>query len=146
MRIDLLSNIPVPDPYDLYFTPDGRHAIVVEEGKNTLSVRDFAYVPMLRERVDEVQPSPAIRVRFASVDRTGRGGTVVDLDGQAADLIAKDDLDRRGTVKHRVRDEFADDGHQRVAHAIEAKCTESFRGTAREERGIDVVWQRNSCC
>ena len=33
-------NIPVPDPYNLYFTPDGRHAIVVQETLDTLSFRD----------------------------------------------------------------------------------------------------------
>jgi YVTN family beta-propeller protein len=33
-------NIPVDDPYNLYFTPDGRYAIVVEEARQTLAFRD----------------------------------------------------------------------------------------------------------
>jgi YVTN family beta-propeller protein len=33
-------NIAVPDPYNLYFTPDGSRAIVVEETLRTLSFRD----------------------------------------------------------------------------------------------------------
>jgi YVTN family beta-propeller protein len=33
-------NIAVPDPYNLYFTPDGRHAIVVQESLDRLSFRD----------------------------------------------------------------------------------------------------------
>jgi DNA-binding beta-propeller fold protein YncE len=33
-------NIPVTDPYNMYFTPDGRHAIVVEEADQTLAFRD----------------------------------------------------------------------------------------------------------
>ena len=33
-------NIPVTDPYNMYFTPDGRHAIVVEESMGTLAFRD----------------------------------------------------------------------------------------------------------
>ena len=33
-------NIPVADPYNMYFTPDGRHAIVVEEAQQTLAFRD----------------------------------------------------------------------------------------------------------
>jgi YVTN family beta-propeller protein len=33
-------NIAVADPYNLYFTPDGQHAIVVEEGLGTLAFRD----------------------------------------------------------------------------------------------------------
>ncbi|HVW33909.1 MAG TPA: YncE family protein [Acidimicrobiia bacterium] len=32
--------IPVDDPYNLYFTPDGAHAIVVAEGLRRLDVRD----------------------------------------------------------------------------------------------------------
>jgi YVTN family beta-propeller protein len=33
-------NLPVTDPYNMYFTPDGRHAIVVEEALGTLAFRD----------------------------------------------------------------------------------------------------------
>jgi DNA-binding beta-propeller fold protein YncE len=33
-------NLPVTDPYNMYFTPDGRHAIVVEEAQQTLAFRD----------------------------------------------------------------------------------------------------------
>ena len=33
-------NIPVADPYNMYFSPDGRHAIVVEEARQTLAFRD----------------------------------------------------------------------------------------------------------
>jgi DNA-binding beta-propeller fold protein YncE len=33
-------NIPVDDPYNMYFTPDGRHAIVVEEAHETLTFRN----------------------------------------------------------------------------------------------------------
>ena len=33
-------NIPVADPYNMYFTPDGAHAIVVEEARQTLAFRD----------------------------------------------------------------------------------------------------------
>src|SRR5450755_656269 len=34
------GNIPVADRYNMYFTPDGRHAIVVEEGQGVLAFRD----------------------------------------------------------------------------------------------------------
>lgn len=33
-------NIPVQDPYNMYFTPDGRYAIVVEEANKVLAFRD----------------------------------------------------------------------------------------------------------
>ncbi len=32
--------VPVPDPYNLYFTADGRHAIVVAEALRALDFRD----------------------------------------------------------------------------------------------------------
>jgi DNA-binding beta-propeller fold protein YncE len=44
-------NIPVDDPYNLYFTPDGRFAIVMEERNNLIAVRDaksFAEVKKIR--------------------------------------------------------------------------------------------------
>jgi YVTN family beta-propeller protein len=34
------ANIPVADPYNMYFTPDGRRALVVEEGRGVLAFRD----------------------------------------------------------------------------------------------------------
>jgi YVTN family beta-propeller protein len=46
-------NIPVADPYNMYFTPDGRHAIVVEEDRETLAFRDphtFALQKALKVR------------------------------------------------------------------------------------------------
>lgn len=33
-------NIPLGDPYNMYFTPDGRYAIVVEEARQILAFRD----------------------------------------------------------------------------------------------------------
>lgn len=33
-------NIPVADPYNMYFTPDGRYAIVVEEARQILAFRN----------------------------------------------------------------------------------------------------------
>ena len=44
-------NIAVDDPYNLYFTPDGKYAIVMEERNNTIAVRDaktFAVVKKVR--------------------------------------------------------------------------------------------------
>ena len=44
-------NIPVDDPYNLYFTPDGKYALVMEERNNIIAVRDaktFAEVKKVR--------------------------------------------------------------------------------------------------
>lgn len=35
-----LPNIPIADPYNLYFTPDGKYAVVMEERNNTIAIRD----------------------------------------------------------------------------------------------------------
>ena len=35
-----VRTVSVPDPYNLYFTPDGRHAIDVAEGMDTLYFYD----------------------------------------------------------------------------------------------------------
>lgn len=42
-------NIPVADPYNMYFTPDGRHAIVVEEARQVLAFRDAHTLALQRE-------------------------------------------------------------------------------------------------
>lgn len=34
------ANVPVDDPYNLYFTPDGKYAIVVDESRKRLDLRD----------------------------------------------------------------------------------------------------------
>ena len=43
-------NIPVDDPYNMYFTPDGRYAIVVAEARQNLDFRD-PHTFALRHRI-----------------------------------------------------------------------------------------------
>jgi YVTN family beta-propeller protein len=42
-------NIPVADPYNMYFTPDGRYAIVVEEARQILAFRDPDTFALIKE-------------------------------------------------------------------------------------------------
>ena len=71
--------IPVEDPYNLYFTPDGRFAIVVAERLQRLDFRDPATmrlidslsVPMCRG-VDHMDFSADGRYAFASCEFSGR--------------------------------------------------------------------------
>ena len=71
-------NLPVADPYNMYFTPDGRHAIVVEESLNTLSFRDphtFALRKALNVRcagVDHMDFSADGRSAMASCEFSGQ--------------------------------------------------------------------------
>ena len=70
-------NIPVADPYNLYFTPDGRHAIVVEEALQTLAFRDphtFAMqkaLPVNCDGVDHMDFSADGRFLLASCEFAG---------------------------------------------------------------------------
>jgi YVTN family beta-propeller protein len=71
--------IPVEDPYNLYFTPDGRFAIVVAERLLRLDFRDphtmklvhSLSVPMC-DGVDHADFSPGGRYMFASCEFNGR--------------------------------------------------------------------------
>ena len=71
--------IPVEDPYNLYFTPDGRYAIVVAERLQRLDFRDPAtmrlvhslYIPQCRG-IDHADFSPGGRFMFASCEFSGR--------------------------------------------------------------------------
>jgi YVTN family beta-propeller protein len=71
-------NIPVLDPYNMYFTPDGRHAIVVEEQRQTLAFRDphtFALQKALNVRcagVDHMDFSADGTVALASCEFSGQ--------------------------------------------------------------------------
>jgi YVTN family beta-propeller protein len=71
-------NIPVADPYNMYFTPDGRHAIVVEEAQQTLAFRDphtFALqkaLPVHCGGVDHMDFSADGRYALASCEFSGQ--------------------------------------------------------------------------
>jgi YVTN family beta-propeller protein len=71
--------IPVEDPYNLYFTPDGRYAIVVAErlqrldfrNPNTMALVHSVYVPQCHG-IDHMDFSANGRYAFASCEFAGR--------------------------------------------------------------------------
>ena len=71
-------NIPVEDPYNMYFTTDGKYAIVVEETKQTLAFRDphsFSLVKNLSvdcAGVDHADFSPDGSFAIFSCEFSGR--------------------------------------------------------------------------
>ncbi len=78
--------IPVEDPYNLYFTPDGRYAIVVEERLQTLAFRNpntMALEHTLSDPtcrgIDHIDFSADGRYAFASCEFAGRM-IKIDLD------------------------------------------------------------------
>jgi YVTN family beta-propeller protein len=83
--------IPVEDPYNLYFTPDGRFAIVVAERLQRLDFRDpntmrlihSLSVPECRG-VDHMDFSADGRYAFASCEFTGR---MIEIDLQTQQVV-----------------------------------------------------------
>jgi DNA-binding beta-propeller fold protein YncE len=75
--------IPVTDPYNLYFTPDGRYAIVVEERMQALAFRDPHTM-----RLEETLPVPCYGVNHMDFSADGRyllascefSGAVIEVD------------------------------------------------------------------
>jgi YVTN family beta-propeller protein len=82
-----VKTIPVTDPYNLYFTPDGRHAIVVAEREQRLDFRDprtwrlQGSVPIPWPGVDHLDFSADGRYLLASCEFSG--------------MVAKVDVRRR---------------------------------------------------
>jgi YVTN family beta-propeller protein len=70
--------VPVEDPYNLYFTPDGAFAIVVAEGRNRLDFRDphtFALresVPVMCRGVDHMDFTADGRFAIATCEFSGQ--------------------------------------------------------------------------
>lgn len=83
--------IPVEDPYNLYFTPDGRYAIVVAErlqrldfrNPTTMRLLDSVSVPMC-PGVDHMDFSADGRYAFASCEFSGR---MIKLDLQTRQVV-----------------------------------------------------------
>jgi DNA-binding beta-propeller fold protein YncE len=83
--------IPVEDPYNLYFTPDGRFAIVVAERLQRLDFRDPTTMRLVHSLsvptclgVDHMDFSPGGRYAFASCEFSGR---MIEVDLQTQRVI-----------------------------------------------------------
>ena len=77
-------NIAVTDPYNMYFTPDGRHAIVVEEARQVLAFRDPHTFALVK----------AVPVQCAGVDHAdfSADGTFAVFSCEFAAKLVKVDL------------------------------------------------------
>jgi DNA-binding beta-propeller fold protein YncE len=83
--------IPVEDPYNLYFTPDGRFAIVVAERLQRLDFRRPSTMQLVHSLsvpdcrgVDHMDFSPGGRYAFASCEFSGR---MIEIDLKTQRLI-----------------------------------------------------------
>lgn len=81
-------NVPVSDPYNLYFTPDGRFAIVVAERRRRLDFRDartmalVQSVPVQCKGVDHMEFTADGRFAIATCEFSGQL-LKLDLDSRA---------------------------------------------------------------
>jgi YVTN family beta-propeller protein len=91
--------VPVTDPYNLYFTPDGRFAIVVEERRRTLDFRDPRTM-----RSDHTLSVPCDGVNHMDFSADGRyllascefGGNVIKVDLARRKVVGRLTLDVGG--------------------------------------------------
>ena len=92
-------DIPVTDPYNLYFTTDGRYAIVVAEARQRLDFRDahtmqlVKSVPVPCRGVDHMDYTADGKLALASCEFSGQM-VVVDLEHQSIRTVI--DLPNRG--------------------------------------------------
>ena len=78
MTGEKMDTVPVIDPYNMYYTPDGKYAIVVAEAKRQLHFRDaqtmklVEKVPVPCKGVDHMDFSPDGRYLVASCEFSGQ--------------------------------------------------------------------------
>jgi YVTN family beta-propeller protein len=85
-------NIRVPDPYNLYFTPDGRRAIVVAERNERLDFRNPGTWRLVR----------AVRIPFPGVDHLdfSADGRSLLVSAEFAGMVARVDVRRMRITGH----------------------------------------------
>ncbi len=90
-------SVPVEDPYNLYFTPDGAHALVMAERLRRVDVRDPTTMRLQRSvrvpcaGVNHADFSADRSVLVASCEFSGR---LVVLDGEVTKVVKVIDLNR----------------------------------------------------
>ena len=101
-------SVPVADPYNMYFTPDGKSAIVVAERLKRLDFRDPRTMVL-----QQSLPTPgcsginhadfSIDGRYAIFTCEFRGGGLVKIDMVNRRVLGYLRLSPRGTFAHKAR-------------------------------------------
>jgi YVTN family beta-propeller protein len=102
------KSIPVDDPYNLYFRPDGAYAIVMEERNATITFRDahsptlpvVKHLPVPCEGVNHADFSPDGTFFIASCEFSGE---LIKVDDQTLEVTGKLNLDFDGAMPQDVR-------------------------------------------
>jgi YVTN family beta-propeller protein len=101
-----VETVPVKDPYNMYFTPDGRYAIVVAERMRRLDFRDpqtmamVQSVPVPCRGVDHMDFSASGRYLIASCEFSGE---LVKVDVASRKLVGTLKLPREHSMPQDVR-------------------------------------------
>ncbi|MGE0880304.1 MAG: hypothetical protein AB7L13_07800 [Acidimicrobiia bacterium] len=102
------ANIPINDPYNLYFTPDGKYALVMEERDATIAWRDMSS-PLLT--VMKRLTTPCVGPNHADFSPDGTfflvscefSGDVLKIDTQKQAVVGKVTLTKKGAKPQDTR-------------------------------------------
>jgi len=100
------ETVPVDDPYNMYYTPDGKYAMVVAEARARLDFRDPSTMKLITsvkvpcKGVDHVDFSPQGRYLLASCEFSGK---IVKVDIQAKKVAGLLPLGKRRAMPQDVK-------------------------------------------
>jgi YVTN family beta-propeller protein len=100
------ASIPVEDPYNLYFTPDGKYAMVMEERNATITFRDPKTMALLKQvkvpckGVNHADFSPDGTYFIASCEFSGE---LIKFDVVNLAVVGETTLETKGAMPQDVR-------------------------------------------
>jgi YVTN family beta-propeller protein len=123
------TNVPVADPYNLYFTPDGRFAIVVAERRRRLEFRDpitmalVQSVPVQCRGVDHMEFTADGRYAIATCEFSGQ---LVKLDLGTRAVVGYVTLDPGGLDSAAMPQDIRSSPNGRVFYVADMKANGVF--------------------
>lgn len=123
------KNIPVDDPYNLYFTPDGQFAIVIAERRRRLDFRDahtmtlIQSVPVQCKGVDHMEFTADGRAAIATCEFSGQ---VVKVDLATRTILGYITLDPGGLGSAAMPQDIRSSPDGRVFYVADMKANGVF--------------------
>ena len=123
------ASVPVDDPYNLYFTPDGRFAIVVAERRRRLDVRDahtmalVQSLPVQCKGVDHMEFTADGRFAVATCEFSGQ---LVKVDLEARAVVGYLTLDPGGLDSTAMPQDIRSSPDGRVFYVADMKANGVF--------------------
>ena len=123
------GSVPVDDPYNLYFTPDGRFAIVVAERRRRLDFRDahtmtlVQSLPLQCKGVDHMEFTADGRFAIATCEFSGQ---LVKVDLDTRSVVAYLTLDPAGLDSSAMPQDIRSSPDGRVFYVADMKANGVF--------------------